>query len=816
MKRDLPSVIFFTLLTLVPFGGNLKGQTNPTISSVQVHSNPTGAQFLVDGYPYIGAQTFLWPAGSKHTLEFPLSFQADGTNAPYQQTLDGSTRYSSPTWVLSNGVSPTSGTSVTVVADPTISSIILNVSVSYKVNLHFSSFPVLAPGNCTVGTTPQDALRPGVVVVAGTCYGSDADVWMAKGALAVLAYPFPGWAFVGWSTNGGPPISYSGSVTINGPTGLQAQFVLAKRVTFRTNPAGFTLLIDRTTTPTLPAYALPYTPASMCPFNLQLPPNPPVTIPALCYGDFDFIPGSSHTIGGASPQYDTSGTMFILDSFSNGLQPNSVYVAGTDTQNADLITGNFTPGISASFLTNPGGLQISIDGRSNWITYNFAWGTGTSHTISAADQTDKNGRLWKFQNWSNGGTATQTFTMDGPIRWTANYAVTPQVILQSNPPGVSLQVDGAACVTPCTLNRPAGSISTVVAPTTLPISDTARSAFAGWSDGGAANRTISFTADQQILVLNYQTQFMLQAAGNPAQGSSFSYNPPSPDGFFNQNTPVTVTAQVKGGYQFVRWDGDLSGTYNQGTVMMAAPKAVVALLNKVPFVAPAGIGNAAGPTPDGTVAPGSLIAISGESLAPAFEAGRTNPLAQAIGDSTVTVNNNMLPLIFIAPEEIRAQMFSTLTDGDYSLTVHTTGQPDVTGQFTVARNSPGLFPARVQDPAATIPAAWALHADGTEINAGSPAIQGEQVTLYGTGFGPVSGMTFDAFPASADMPMIDPVQVQAADLNFAPDWAGIPTGKTGLMAVKFTITSDFPTATSVNVSIVVNGHTSNQVTLPLQ
>jgi hypothetical protein len=238
ITRDLRSVIFFTLLTLIPFGASLNGQTTPTIASVQVHSVPTGARFLVDGYMYFGAQTFLWPVGSKHTLEFPLSTLADGTTAPYQESLDGSTRFQAASWVLSNGISPTNTNVLTVVEDPTITSIVLTTSVSYRVNLRFSSFPSVLPGVCAVGITPQDTLRPGLVVVGGTCFGSDADIFLPAGPLAVLAYPFPGWAFEGWSTNGGPPVNYSGTVTINGPMGLQGQFVLAKRVSFRTNPAG--------------------------------------------------------------------------------------------------------------------------------------------------------------------------------------------------------------------------------------------------------------------------------------------------------------------------------------------------------------------------------------------------------------------------------------------------------------------------------------------------------------------------------------------------------------------------------------------------
>ena len=812
MKRDLRSVIFLTLM-LAPFGGALHGQNTPTIGSVQVYSSPSGARFLVDGTLYYGAQTFLWPAGSKHTIQFPPSYLPDGTLARYQESADGNTQYGFSKWALSNGITP-AGTDLTFVADPTLTSIVMQVSVSYRVHLHFSSSPVVQPGSCSTLTPLVSQALAGLVIVNNVCYGSDADLFAPAGQLPVLAYPFPGWVFGGWATNGGPPVGYSGNLTIAGPVTLVAQFIQAKRIRFLTEPAGLTLLIDRTTTPTLPGYGIVGAQGS-CPINLSLPPATAL-VPGLCFGDFDFLPGSSHTLGAASPQYDTKGGMWILDSFSNGSKPNDIMVVSKNISTSDVITAKFVPGIQSSFLTNPGGLKLNIDGRSNWINYNFAWGTGTTHTVAAADQVDAKGRRWMFTGWSNGGTAAQTFTVSAPVRWTANFSILPQTVLQSNPSGLTVQVDGAACVTPCTLDRAAGSVASVTAPGTIPISDSARLQFTGWSDGAALNRPITFDADQRVLMLNYQTQFRLVASGSPAQGVTFTYDPPSPDQFFAQDSGVMVKAQVKGGFQFLRWDGDLSGTFGQGTLMMAAPKAVVALLNRVPYIGPAGIHSAVGTTPDGTVAPGSLISISGESLAPDFLSGRSNPLAQAIGNITVTVNNRLLPLVYIAPQEIRAQLFSDLVDGDYTLTVHSAGQPDVVGQFTVARNSPGLFPAAIQDPSADTPAAWALHADGTAITHDSPALQGETITIYGTGFGPVDGAGFDGFPASTDLKLQDQLQVQAGDFTLDPVWSGALGGQVGMDAVKFTITSDLPSATTIKVSIIVNGKTSNQVTLPLQ
>ena len=58
--------------------------------------------------------------------------------------------------------------------------------------------------------------------------------------------------------------------------------------------------------------------------------------------------------------------------------------------------------------------------------------------------------------------------------------------------------------------------------------------------------------------------------------------------------------------------------------------------------------------------------------------------------------------------------------------------PDVTSEFTLVRNAPGLFPAVVDGQTY----AMVMHEDGTPVTASAPARQGELLTAYGTGFGP--------------------------------------------------------------------------------
>ena len=808
------SVFLITMLLAAPLA------MAQIANSVTISSNPTGGAFLVDGSPYVGSQTFLWPSGTKHHLQFQVSVDQNGAPLSYQQSTDGQSRYSFSGWTTSSGAVLPANPSITVTADPTISAITMTLTKQVRLQVQFSSYPYTT-FDCSPTAVPQpyDYIRPGVVVVNGTCLGSDAVLWVGVGPVSVAAYPYAGFVFVGW-LNAGAGQNAIGTITINGPTTVVARFALASRVTFRTKPLGLSVLVDRTPTPTIdPTGSIPQ--GGTCPFNLSLSNAAPISIASLCYGDFDFLPGSSHVIGAPSPQYDLLGNMWVMDSFSNGLQPNDTYVADSTPGISRTIVANFIPGEQVAFLTNPVGLKLNIDGRSNWQSYNFAWGLGTKHTVSAADQPDSKFRRWVFKGWSNGGQPAQNLTVTGPMRWIANFEAMPQVVLQSEPMGLALKVNGIDCATPCVLDRPVGTIVDVVAPQTIPVTDLSRMEFVDWSDGAGSARPIVFDGDQKILKVSYQRTFKVNASGDPSSGAAFTFNPPSAENFFPQNSGVTITANAKNGYRFRRWDGDLAGTYNQGTLSMTSPHQVLALLDKVPFLAPAGIHSAAGITPDGTVAPGSLISINGESLAAAFVQSTSTPLNQGLGGVAVTVNNRQLPIVSVSPQEIRAQLSSDLPDGNYTALIQSQGMPDVSGSFTVARNSPGLFGAPNQDLTALaggLPIAWVNHSDGTAVTADSPAVLDEVVTILGTGFGPTNGLVFDGFPtpASANYTLRDYLQVTAGAVTVDPVWAGAVGGQVGMQSVKLQITADMLTNAMVPVTVTVNGKTSNAVNLNLQ
>jgi uncharacterized protein (TIGR03437 family) len=192
-----------------------------------------------------------------------------------------------------------------------------------------------------------------------------------------------------------------------------------------------------------------------------------------------------------------------------------------------------------------------------------------------------------------------------------------------------------------------------------------------------------------------------------------------------------------------------------------------------------------------------------------------NPLPQTLGNVTVTIGNFLLPLLFVSPGQINAQLPSELVDGNYTLLVQQTGQPDVSGQLTVSRDAPGVF---TQTNLQQQPLVLAVHQDGTLVTFDSPAIHGETISIYGTGFGPYASTIVDGFfvPATPPVTLSDSVMLNIGSIVKAPDFAGAAPGMVGMTLVQMKITDDIPSGTTVNLSVSVNSKQSTTVVLPLQ
>ena len=189
----------------------------------------------------------------------------------------------------------------------------------------------------------------------------------------------------------------------------------------------------------------------------------------------------------------------------------------------------------------------------------------------------------------------------------------------------------------------------------------------------------------------------------------------------------------------------------------------------------------------------------------------------------MTLNKRPLPLLFVSPQQINAQLFSDLVDGSYTLTVHRRGQPDINKDFNVLRDSPGLFQWY---PAQGSPTVAAFREDGSVLTMSNPAVLNETISIYGTGFGLYNHLSVDGgwtpvlvdgypTPAIGDWNVLDPVTVTVAGRALTPVSARAGNGLTGVVVVRVKLTGPLPGG-PIDLKVTVGDVDSNTTTLPMK
>jgi hypothetical protein len=251
---------------LVSFPALLPAQPAPQSSIIIGAPTTPWFKFYVDGQIYQGTATFVWPKGSKHTVQ-ALSNLPLGVTCPAsllsQLNTDSSMEVLFTGWKDNNGLlTPGADPIQTVTADPTVTSLIASIQLSYRVTLNYFNGQLDANGNVLYCLAPSGApgqppkdLRPGVVFIDGVSYWNSAIIYVPAGNHTLNAFPYPGFIFDGWSMNGGTPSAYLSTVDIEAPVTLYPRFEVAKRVRFITSPSqGMNVLVDHTSIPTAPYY----------------------------------------------------------------------------------------------------------------------------------------------------------------------------------------------------------------------------------------------------------------------------------------------------------------------------------------------------------------------------------------------------------------------------------------------------------------------------------------------------------------------------------------------------------------------------------
>jgi uncharacterized protein (TIGR03437 family) len=218
-----------------------------------------------------------------------------------------------------------------------------------------------------------------------------------------------------------------------------------------------------------------------------------------------------------------------------------------------------------------------------------------------------------------------------------------------------------------------------------------------------------------------------------------------------------------------------------------------------------GLVNAA--TGQGALAPYSICTLYGTALLASGSAAATGVSVTPSTLSGVTVLVGPVPagLFYVSPNQINFLIPNSLTPGTYSITVVRDNLASQPASVVVQEVAPGLF--------ASLPGfAVALHADSTPVTENAPAMPGEIVVFYGTGFGRAQPDPSDRSIASSAAPIVHLADFRVLLDGSAIDpslvqYVGLAPFNAGLYQVNVRLPDNLP-ATSPQVQVSVAGSLS--------
>ncbi|MEO8099044.1 MAG: M12 family metallopeptidase [Acidobacteriota bacterium] len=129
--------------------------------------------------------------------------------------------------------------------------------------------------------------------------------------------------------------------------------------------------------------------------------------------------------------------------------------------------------------------------------------------------------------------------------------VPTQTTVSSNPPGLTLLVDGAAISTPRVFAWEAGSQHTLSTPSNPQILSGRQYTHGKWSDGGSQSHTIQASAEVTVYTENFIRKVQVVVTTNA--GGTATASPASTDSYYPALTQVRLTATPAAGFRFYRW-----------------------------------------------------------------------------------------------------------------------------------------------------------------------------------------------------------------------------------------------------------------------
>jgi xylan 1,4-beta-xylosidase len=343
-------------------------------------------------------------------------------------------------------------------------------------------------------------------------------------------------------------------------------------------------------------------------------------------------------------------------------------------------------------------------------------------------------------------------------------------------------------------------------------------AYKAYADG-VATRVVSSTTDYRVVALASSSG----VSANTAQVLAGYFNSA---GAAASGVPINVNLNNLGSLAFlqgatqVRIATELIPASDEAPVdqLTIATDSVMPIQSgsaqvNIPFVRPgeayrvtiSAPANGAAPAPSSIVnaasfasqalAPGSIVTIWGANFTTQTLQPGSFPLPTTFGGVTVIANDIAMPLLYVSPNQINAQLPYSMAMGNATLVVRSGPNVSAPMPFTVTAASPGIFVTPTGS-------AIAVNQDGSlNIMRGAPV--GSVISVYMTGQGAVDNPVPDgtAAPLTPLSRATLPASVTVGGLPATFQFLGLAPGYAGILQANVVIPSGAPGVSQIVITI---------------
>ena len=187
------------------------------------------------------------------------------------------------------------------------------------------------------------------------------------------------------------------------------------------------------------------------------------------------------------------------------------------------------------------------------------------------------------------------------------------------------------------------------------------------------------------------------------------------------------------------------------------------------------------------VAPGGLVSVFGSQLSPITLASKDVPLSTVLADSCLTVNGIVVPMQFVSPTQINAQLPFQVS-GNADVVLRTPGGTSDALRITILPAAPSVFRTGTAGPLTGI-ATIVRSNNGDLVTVSNPVHMNDRLTIYLTGMGQTFPEVAAGMPAPSD-PLSSALLPAAVTLGGTPlfvEFAGLSPGAVGVYQINATV-----------------------------